>query len=266
MMNETTTAINILFPVLNERLRLENGIKKTVSYVRRHLTIPCQITILDNGSDDETPEIGMRLAEVYPEVSYVRVGERGVGVAFRKGIELNECPLVGYMDIDLSTDIRYLGRAVSLFQKHEKLQYINGSRFAKASDTQGRKWYRKITSMGLVFLLKVFFHMKATDAVCGFTFLRKEAAEELVSLCGDDNGWFYTIEFLLRAERMGMCIYDMPVKWQEDYNTTVKIGKTIKNYLIQMRRLHREFHMEDKAAQKEKAKKRKGGKHHVKKN
>ena len=37
----------------------------------------------------------------------------------------------------------------------------------------------KITSMGLVFLLKTIFKMKATDAVCGFTFLRKETAEQL---------------------------------------------------------------------------------------
>lgn len=246
-MEQHVTDINILFPVLNERLRLENGIEKTIAYVRNHLTIPCKITILDNGSDDETPDIGMALAKKYPEVSYVRVGERGVGVAFRKGIALNECALVGYMDIDLSTDIKHLGQAVSLFQKDEKLQYINGSRFAKTSDTRGRKWYRKITSKGLVFLLKTIFHMKATDAVCGFTFLRKEAAETLVAACGNDNGWFYTIEFLLRAERMGMPIYDMPVEWQEDYNTTVKLFKTIKNYLIQMKRLHKEFRMEDKA-------------------
>ena len=244
-METKVTDINILFPVLNERLRLEKGIEKTVGYAREHLTIPYRITILDNGSDDETPDIGKRLAEKYPEVSYVRVGERGVGVAFRKGIALNKCSLVGYMDIDLSTDIKHLGQTVALFQQDEKLQYVNGSRFSKASDTKGRKWYRKITSMGLVFLLKAFFHMKATDAVCGFTFLRREAAEKLVSVCGNDNGWFYTIEFLLRAERMGMRIYDMPVEWQEDYNTTVKMWKTIKNYLIQMRRLRREFRRED---------------------
>ncbi len=243
-MEQATTDINILFPVLNERLRLKNGIDRTVAYVRKNLTIPYKITILDNGSDDETPDIGRQLAEKYPEVSYVRVGERGVGVAFRRGISLNECALVGYMDIDLSTDIKHLGQAVSLFQENPKLQYVNGSRFSKASDTKGRKWYRKITSMGLIILLKAFFHMKATDAVCGFTFLRREAAEKLVAACGNDNGWFYTIEFLLRAERMGMCIYDMPVEWQEDYNTTVKMWKTIKNYLIQMKRLHREFRME----------------------
>ncbi len=239
-------SINLLFPVLNERLRLEKGIEGAMSYLKAHVTIPYQLTILDNGSEDETPEIGQRLAEKYPEVSYVRVGEKGVGVAFRKGIELNECDLVGYMDIDLSTDLKYLGKTIEAFEERPELQYVNGSRFSKESDTKGRKWYRKITSMGLVFLLKTVFRMKASDAVCGFTFLRKEAAEQLVKECSNDNGWFYTIEFLLRAERNGMVIYDMPVEWQEDYNTTVKIWKTIKNYVIRMYHLKKAFRKEDK--------------------
>lgn len=238
--------INILFPVLNERLRLQNGIDKTMDYLRENVDIPYSLTILDNGSEDETPEIGKELSRKYPEVSYVRVGERGVGVAFRKGIELNESTLVGYMDIDLSTDIKYLGKTIRMFQEKPDLEYVNGSRFSKDSDTKGRKWYRKITSMGLVFLLKAIFHMKATDAVCGFTFLRKETADRLVAACGNDNGWFYTIEFLLRAERMGVVIYDMPVEWQEDYNTTVKVWKTIKNYLVQIGRLHKAFRQEEK--------------------
>ena len=245
-MKKGELSINILFPVLNERLRLQNGINKAMEYLRGNVDIPYSLTILDNGSEDETPEIGKALAEKYPEVSYVRVGERGVGVAFRKGISLNESALVGYMDIDLSTDIKYLGKTIRLFQERPELEYINGSRFAKESDTRGRKWYRKITSMGLVFLLKVIFHMKATDAVCGFTFLRKETAERLAAACGNDNGWFYTIEFLLREERMGIVIYDMPVEWQEDYNTTVKVWKTIKNYLVQIRRLQKAFRQEDR--------------------
>ena len=245
-MKEEFMSINILFPVLNERLRLQNGIDRTMKYLQQNVSIPYQLTILDNGSEDETPEIGKELARKYPEVSYVRVGERGVGVAFRKGIQLNKSSIVGYMDIDLSTDIKYLGKTIELFKERPELEYVNGSRFSKESDTRGRKWYRKITSMGLVFLLKVIFHMKATDAVCGFTFLRKEAAERLVEACGNDNGWFYTIEFLLRAERMGIEIYDMPVEWQEDYNTTVKIWKTIKNYLVQINRLRREFKREER--------------------
>ncbi len=247
-MKREVNSINLLFPVLNERLRLQKGIETTIAYVREQVTIPCKLTILDNGSEDETPEIGKKLEEAYPEVTYVRVGERGVGVAFRKGIELNDCDIVGYMDIDLSTDLKYLGKTIEMFQQDPELQYVNGTRFSKESDTKGRKWYRKITSMGLVFLLKTIFHMKATDALCGFTFLRKEEAEQLVAESSQDNGWFYTVEFLLRAERDGMKICDMPVEWQEDYNTTVKVFKTIKNYIIQINRLRKALKSEKKGA------------------
>ena len=247
-MKREVNSINLLFPVLNERLRLQKGIETTIAYVREQVTIPCKLTILDNGSEDETPEIGKKLEEAYPEVTYVRVGERGVGIAFRKGIELNDCDIVGYMDIDLSTDLKYLGKTIEMFQQDPELQYVNGTRFSKESDTKGRKWYRKITSMGLVFLLKTIFHMKATDALCGFTFLRKEEAEQLVAESSQDNGWFYTVEFLLRAERDGMKICDMPVEWQEDYNTTVKVFKTIKNYVIQIHRLRKALKSEKKGA------------------
>lgn len=236
--------IHILFPVLNERIRLEKGVETAVAYLKENITIPWCITILDNGSEDETPEIGRMLAQKYQEVSYERVEVRGVGAAFRKGVELNHCSLVGYMDIDLSTDIRHLSEAIELFHKRSELEYINGTRFSRQSNTMGRKWYRKITSKGLVTLLKLIFHMKATDAICGFTFLRKEAAESLVEESSNDNGWFFMIEILLRAERRGMEIYDMPVEWTEDYNTTVKIFKTIKNYLIQIHRLKKTFRNE----------------------
>ena len=50
----------------------------------------------------------------------------------------------------------------------------------------------------------------------------------------------------MRAERKGIKIYDMPVEWQEDYNTTVKIWKTIKDYLQRMYQLKRTFMKEDK--------------------
>lgn len=242
--------ITIMFPVLNERLRLRKGIETTAAYMRANSRMPYQIMILDNGSEDETPDIGEELSRLYEEVSYVRVGEKGVGVAFRKGISLNESDIVGYMDIDLSTDISYLGKAMDIFMNRPEIAYINGTRFSKDSHTTGRKWYRRITSKGLLILLKLILKMKSTDSLCGFTFMRKSVADTLVEQAGNDNGWFYTVELLLRAERSGVCILDMPVEWEDEPNTTVKIGKTIKNYMIQIRRLHRTFKEEDRHVKK----------------
>lgn len=236
--------LNILFPVLNEHLRLERGITTCVKYMREHIHMDYELTIIDNGSDDDTPEIGRRMEELYDEVKYVRIEERGVGIAFKTGVERTDADIVGYMDIDLSTDLRYLSRMLHMFKKYPELQYVNGSRFSPKSDTQGRKWYRKITSAGLVTILKLMFAMRSTDALCGFTFLRSDLAKELVAECSDDHGWFYTVELLLRAERMGASIYDMPVEWVEDYDTTVNVPKTIKNYIIQIYKLNRLFREE----------------------
>lgn len=236
--------INILFPVLNEHLRLKRGIDNCMTFLRGHITVPYELTIVDNGSDDDTPQIARALQAEYPEVHYVRIDERGVGIAFKTGVLMTDADIVGYMDIDLSTDLSYLSKTIEMFENDPELMYVNGSRFSKESDTRGRKWYRKITSAGLVFLLKVLFKMKADDALCGFTFIRSKLAKELVEKCSDDHGWFYTVELLLRAERMNVKICDMPVTWVEDYDTTVRVFATIRNYFKQMARLRKMFKTE----------------------
>ena len=235
--------LTIIFPVLNEKLRLERGVTRTVEYLRKIDFEDYEIIIVDNGSEDETPQIARSLCEKYPQVQYERINIRGVGAAFRRGVAVSHGDIVGYMDIDLSTNIKHLGEAIHIFQTVPEIEYINGSRFAKESDTKGRKWYRKITSQGLLILLKVFLGMKSTDAICGFTFVRRKTAIKLIRRCSQDNGWFYMIEFLLRAEKRGVRILDYPVEWQEDYNTTVKVFKTVCNYLVQIARLYREFYI-----------------------
>ena len=135
----------IIFPVLNERLRLENGVTRTVEYLHKIAFEDYEIIIVDNGSEDETPQIAEALCQKYDKVRYERINVRGVGAAFRRGVELSHGDVVGYMDIDLSTNIKHLGEAIHLFETQEEIQYINGSRFARESDTKGRKWYRKIT-------------------------------------------------------------------------------------------------------------------------
>lgn len=235
--------LTIIFPVLNERLRLESGVTRTVEYLRDCGFDDYEIIVVDNGSEDETPEIAAGLCGKYSKMKYERIGVRGVGAAFRRGVEMSRGEIVGYMDIDLSTNIRHLGETIHIFQEMPEIAYINGSRFAKESDTRGRKWYRRVTSQGLLILLKTFLGMKSTDAICGFTFVRRGTALSLVEGCSQDNGWFYMIEFLLRAEKRGIRILDYPVEWQEDYNTTVKVFKTACNYLVQIRRLFWEFYV-----------------------
>ena len=89
----------IIFPVLNERLRLESGVTRTVEYLRKIAFEDYEIIIVDNGSEDETPQIAEMLCQKYEKVRYERINVRGVGAAFRRGVELSHGDVVGYMTL-----------------------------------------------------------------------------------------------------------------------------------------------------------------------
>ena len=234
--------LNVLFPVYNEEKRLQPGILKTHKYLSEYVDIDYVLTIVDNASNDRTEEIARNLCiEIPDRVQYLRIEEKGVGAAFRAGVCENRSDIVGYMDVDLSTDIRHIRDMYDIFSNDSKVDMVNASRWSKQSDTSGRKLYRNITSIGLVYLLKLVFRMKASDAICGFKFFRKNAAENLITEAGTStNGWFYLIELLLRAERNGMKIVELPVHWVDDsLNSTVHTFSLIREYLRQIIRLKR---------------------------
>jgi hypothetical protein len=95
-------------------------------------------------------------------------------------------------------------------------------------------------SFALVF---IYYNGGSPSLLGGYPTLFNWLSSSLIEGCSRDNGWFYMIEFLLRAEKRGVTILDYPVEWQEDYNTTVKVFKTICNYLVQIARLFNEFYI-----------------------
>lgn len=241
-----TMKINIVLPVLNEELRLEKGLNGLLDFLEKNKEIVYEITIVDNGSTDATGKIARRFCAEHREVNYIRMEERGVGAAFRKAVACNTCEVIGYTDIDLSTELSALKITYAEFSENLDLDMVNASRYHKKSSLIGRKWYRNLVSYCLVGLLKFFFRMKATDAICGFKFFRKEVIERLLKESGDENGWFLLIEVLLRAERSGCNIRELPVTWVFEEHSKVRVVKVTFGYLKQMVRLAKKLYWEER--------------------
>lgn len=228
--------LNILLPVYNEEKRLRRGVELTQKYLSEKANFDYNLTIVDNASSDRTQQIAEQLCSEFKGiVHYIRISEKGVGAAFRAGVAQNTSDIIGYMDIDLATDIKHIPEMMEIFRKKPEIDMVNASRWNKKSDTSGRKFYRNITSIGLVTILKLAFHMKASDAICGFKFFRKDSIEKLMTYAEPQNGWFYLIELLILAEKNSFNIEELPVRWEDDAkNTTVKTGALIKEYLRQI--------------------------------
>ncbi len=233
--------INILLPVYNEERRLLNGLSNLCDYMENNFADRYMLTILDNGSVDATQKMAEQFCSQYPVARYYKVPGKGVGLALQHGFRLNKLDVVGYLDIDLSTKLNYLDEVMAIFDSEPTVDIVNGSRNSKASKVIGRKKIRTITSYGLNTLLKIVFSTHIDDAMCGFKFFRKSVAEQLLSITSRRSGWFYCAELLLQAEKHSYNIREIPITWQDDYDSKVDVVKLSSNYLINIYHLYKEM-------------------------
>lgn len=91
--------VDLTIPVRNERARLEAGVLRLQPYLEE---IDARLTIVDNGSTDDTAQIGRRLAAQYDRVEYRRIEVVGKGAAIRAGWTAALASIVAFTDIDVA--------------------------------------------------------------------------------------------------------------------------------------------------------------------
>jgi hypothetical protein len=142
------------------------------------------------------------------------------------------------MDIDLSTNLESFLQLVSpLLSGHTDLAI--GCRLGPLARVV-RQPKRELLSRGYNAIIHTVLRARFRDAQCGFKALRREVVEAVVPDVEDD-GWFFDTELLVRAERQGLRIFEVPVDWIEDLDTRVHIASTVADDLAGVWRLRREF-------------------------
>jgi len=226
---------DIAIPVFNEELTIDSQINKLhrVLSTLNNEENQFQILIADNGSTDRTKDIAESLAASLDRVSLISVGQKGVGLALRKAWENSQADIVGYMDLDLATDVIHINEVVATFL-HEESDVINASRLLPTSSVRNRKLSRAISSRGLNLILRVIFRTRISDAMCGFKFVKRSVLEHALANGAKSNGWFFATQLLLIAEMMGFRIKEIPVNWVDDGNSKVRILNLSKQYLSEI--------------------------------
>lgn len=215
--------VEIVLPVLNEQSALECGVATLIGYLAHAFPYRWQITIVDNGSEDDTWEIAQRLQRTHDNVDALRLTRRGRGLALRTAWLRSEADIVAYMDIDLSTGLEsFLPLVAPLITGQRRI--ATGSRLLTgATVTRGAK--REIVSRAYNLLIHLLIPHRFSDAQCGFKALHSATAQELLPLVEDDR-WFLDTELLLLAEERGYRIHEVPICWIEDTDSRVHIART----------------------------------------
>jgi putative flippase GtrA len=215
--------VDIIVPVHNEQGGLERSIRRLHRFLRDAFPFSWRIVIADNASSDGTPVIGAALANELAGVSYLRLERKGRGRALRTAWSASDAPVVAYMDVDLSTDLRALLPLVApLLSRHSDVAI--GTRLAHgARVVRGPK--RELISRGYNAILKTVLRARFSDAQCGFKAVRREALDGMLADIKDE-GWFFDTELLVLAQRRGLRIHEVPVDWIDDPDSRVDIVST----------------------------------------
>jgi putative flippase GtrA len=230
--------LDVVVPVYNEQADLESCVRRLHQHLGAHFPYPFRITVADNASVDDTPRIAARLTAEIPEVTSVRLDQKGRGRALRTVWSASDAAVLAYMDVDLSTDLAALLPLVApLLSGHSDLAI--GSRLARgARVVRGAK--REFISRCYNLILRASLAARFSDAQCGFKAIRADVAARLLPLV-QDTGWFFDTELLVLAQRVVLRIHEVPVDWVDDPDSRVDIMSTAVADLKGVARLGRAF-------------------------
>jgi len=215
------SSVLIVIPVYNEEKGLRKSIATLTTFLEEHKNYKWKIVIADNNSQDSTGKIGKQLSLEYPEVNYLYIPRKGRGIALRTAWSQTDCDFVSYMDVDLSTELDALIRAVEILR--DSADVVVGNRLDKNSVVK-RSLKREFISRSYNVVIKLMLGTHFNDAHCGFKTGRREVVQRILPYI-EDNEWFFDTEFLFYAEKLGYKIVEIPVKWTEDPDTKAKIFK-----------------------------------------
>ena len=218
------TSVDIVVPVLNEEVALPRCIARVSEFIANRPEYAWRITVADNGSTDRTLERATEAQAVNPMVRVTHIEQRGRGRAVKKAWLESDAEVRCYMDVDLSTDLRSLPDLVGAISSGG-YDIAIGSRLLPDSEVIGRSLTREITSRGYSALFRGMFWPGFRDAQCGFKAISAAAATALIPLV-KNNHWFFDTELLLVARANGYRIRELPVRWEDDPDSRVRVVPT----------------------------------------
>ena len=192
--------LSIVMPCLNESKTLEICIRKAQESLR-NLKITGEVLIADNGSNDGSPNIAIRMG-----ARLVSIKTKGYGAALMGGIIAAEGKFIIIGDADDSYDFSNLEPFIKKLR--EGYDLVMGNRF-KGGIKPGAMpvLHQYLGNPILTTIGRLFFHSPCGDFHCGLRGFNKEA---LLRMNLRATGMEFASEMVVKATLLKMRITEIP--------------------------------------------------------
>jgi glycosyltransferase involved in cell wall biosynthesis len=175
----TSLKLSIVIPAYNEEEAIASIIERTLA-AREHITRESpvgevEVIVVSDGSIDRTVEIARRYEGIQ---LIVFEKNRGYGAAIKKGFEVSEGGLVGFLDADGTCDPRFFADLCRAISEDDAAVAI-GSRLSPQSRMPG---VRRLGNRVYALILSALSNKVVTDTASGMRVIRRDALHQLYPL------------------------------------------------------------------------------------
>ncbi|MBS1675744.1 MAG: glycosyltransferase [Actinobacteria bacterium] len=219
--------LSIVIPAYNEETRLPALLKalacdgdSAAAAAGMELS---QVLVVDDGSTDRTATIlkagAAENAELLPVFDYHR--NRGKGAAFAAGVAHAQGDFVLLADVDLSTPLSELPKLTAAIDSGADIAI--GSRNVDGAVVERGPRHRKVLGDSFNTLVRGLTGLRLHDTQNGFKLFPTDVAKRLVAdqIC---PGFAFDVELLMRADREGLSTAEVPIIYQHDSRSSVRVA------------------------------------------
>lgn len=224
--------ISIVIPVYNESFQIINSIETIQKFFNQN-NYQYEIIIVDDGSIDDTKKLLKEYLKTHSNLKLIELEKNyGKGFAVKIGIINANGDLILITDADLSVPIYELEKFLIYYIKG--FEIVIGSRTLKESKIIiPQTILRKVLGRTFNFLVRLTTGLKFTDTQCGFKLFYRNVAKDLFENL-ITKGYAFDVEILLKAQRMGYKIKEVPITWINSKESKINILKDSFKMLVEL--------------------------------
>ena len=219
--------LSLVIPAYNEEERLPALVETLATSAGTAVSAGgmelLEVLVADDGSSDRSREILSAAAEGDERLQAVFAYEenRGKGAAVAAGVERARGDYVLLADVDLSTPLEELPKLTEAVRNGADVAI--GSRHVPGAVVERGPLHRKITGSTFNAAVRLFTGLRLRDTQNGFKLFPTAAAKQLLAeqTC---PGFAFDVELLMRADRAGLRIAEVPVLYLHDERSRVPVA------------------------------------------